>query len=514
MKIEDRLRRVLSDTAEHLALDTDTYEHVLDLGRRRRRLRQLATTLGSAMVVAAVVGLLALGPLRNPAPILSSTTTTSAPITTTTSTDSATGAAIPATEGVIVATPEKGILIEGFDGTMSQLTSDLYYEAIAWVISDGAGGIVFQHEVTPLPWTQGTVLRLPAGAANPVPLITPEPGTYIRPLDTDAGLVLYRVDSGGTSEVRTIDPGTNVIHTFIPPTEFLIGASADDGAIVAAFGGDCPGFKIFRPDGSSETPAWDAGTCQIGFINDLAFSGGYLYTIEDSEGRNLVRRDFATGETSTTPIGDAWSVAALADGTVAFGGSEIVVGTFESGRFAETSRVPASNSFTLAALEGFPAGATLGSGTGELPCNPIDVPPVSPQGLPEAVERMRAQIFDMAASCDMEGLAEIARADGTAFSFGGETDPLRSWIRSARNGFDVMSWIVRLFNSVPAIDEVGTYAWPAVHATNSEEDWQALSGLLTAAEFEQYSFARDSGWLGLRIGIAEDGTWRFVVAGD
>jgi hypothetical protein len=120
----------------------------------------------------------------------------------------------------------------------------------------------------------------------------------------------------------------------------------------------------------------------------------------------------------------------------------------------------------------------------------------------------------MAATCDLEGMAEIAMADGTVFSFGSGADPLRSWIRSARNGFDVMAWTVRLFNADPAIDPVGTYAWPAVHATGSDEDWNALSGILTAAEFEQYSQYRDSGWLGLRIGIAEDGTWRYIVAGD
>jgi hypothetical protein len=130
------------------------------------------------------------------------------------------------------------------------------------------------------------------------------------------------------------------------------------------------------------------------------------------------------------------------------------------------------------------------------------------------VEDRRRLLFEMAARCDLEGLAEIASADGTVFSYGIESDPLRSWIRSARNGFDVMEWMVRLFNAAPAIDEVGTYAWPAVHATGSDEDWTALSGILTSAEYEQYSQFRDSGWLGLRIGIAEDGTWRYVVAGD
>ena len=513
MKIEDRLRRELNDTAEHLALDQDTYEQVLDLGRRRRRIRQLAVAAGGAMIVTVIVGVLALRPAFAPGPIVaSSTTTTTSTVTTTTPI----GNPIPGTEGVLLAIPEQGIVISGFDGTTGALTSDPYYESIAWVISDGAGGIIFQHDVTPLPWAQGAILHLPAGGSDPTVLVGPDPGTYIRPLDTDSGLLLYRVDSGGSSEVRTIDLESKSIETIVPGTEFLIGASAEDGVVVYALGGDCPSLEVVGLDGSAlQIPSLDtAPECQIGFINDLAFRGGYVYTVEDGDGRNLVQRELATGENASTPIGDAWSVAALPDGTVAVGGAEVIVGRFASGVFTETSRMEGGANFTLAQLDGYPADVTLGSGSGGLPCSPMELPPVSPQGLPQAVEDKRSLIFQMAAACDLEGLAEIALADGTAFTFGGETDPLRSWVRSARNGFDVMVWIVRLFNAVPAVDEVGTYAWPAVHATNSDEDWQLLSGILTAAEFEQYSQYRDSGWLGLRIGIAEDGTWRYVVAGD
>jgi hypothetical protein len=199
---------------------------------------------------------------------------------------------------------------------------------------------------------------------------------------------------------------------------------------------------------------------------------------------------------------------------VAVGGTEIVVGSFDGEAFVETTRLGAASTFTLGAVDGFPAGATLGSGTGELPCTPMRLTPPPAQGLPPAVEAARVQIFEMAASCDMAGLSELALAHGTAFTYGGETDPLRSWVRSARNGFDVMGWIVRIFNSTPAADETETYAWPAVHVTNSDEDWDELSGILSAAEFEQYSQYREGGWLGLRVGIGVDGTWRYVIAGD
>ena len=516
MKIEDRLRKELSDTAEHLALDVDTYEHVLDLGRRRRRFHQLAAAAGTAALIGSVVVVLAVVSPGPPAPIVSPSTTTTTGEAVTTTAPAANTNAIPALEGVLMATPDEGIVLIGAEGTTGRLTSDLYYESIAWVISDGAGGIVFQHEVTPLPWAQGTILHLPAAASHPIEVIGPDPGTYLRPLDIDRGLLIYRVDSGGSSEVRAIDLVTQAVRQVIPSTEFLIGASADEGVVVSAYGGDCPSLEFFSLDGTAVAPPpaeWS--DCQIRFVNDIAFSRGFVYTIEDGEGRNLVRRALATGETASSPVGDAWSLATLPDGTVAAGGTAIVVGRFEGDVFVETSRVPgAHTSFTLASVGGFPADATLGSGSDQLPCTPMDLPPVSPQGLPQAVEDKRRLIFEMAASCDLEGLANMALSEGTVFSYGAESDPLRSWVRSARDGFDVMAWIVRLFNAAPAIDDARTYAWPAVHATDSEADWQALSGILSAAEFEQYSLYRDSGWLGLRIGIAEDGTWRYVVAGD
>ena len=64
------------------------------------------------------------------------------------------------------------------------------------------------------------------------------------------------------------------------------------------------------------------------------------------------------------------------------------------------------------------------------------------------------------------------------------------WLR--RHGMDCA-----YFQFLPGLDQAGTYAWPAVHATGSDVDWDALSGILTSAEFEQYSAFRESGWLGL-----------------
>ncbi len=77
-----------------------------------------------------------------------------------------------------------------------------------------------------------------------------------------------------------------------------------------------------------------------------------------------------------------------------------------------------------------------------------------------------------------------------------------------------MPMTVRILNVPPVLDG-DTYAWPGVFVTNSEEDWQQLSGVLSAAEFEQMNQFRDPvmGYLGLRVGITTDGRLSYLIAG-
>jgi hypothetical protein len=508
VKLEDRLRRELHDTAEHLIISPDKYEEVVRVGRRRRRAllaSGVAGTVAIGAIMAVAFTLRSISPERvaATAPTTIPAIDTTAPVVTT-----------PAVgQAVVVARPD-GISVEGLTGDNVVLESDLYYEGISWVISDGAGGLIYQHDVTPLPWIQGTIMRLPAGASKPHDLVSPPGGGYLRPLDVDKGILLYRQDVMAISEVIGLDLATGQTHVVVPATEHLIGASVEAGEVVAVLGGECSRFVHYGIDGSQLAgPGWDDGKCLSTSINDVAFTGQYLFTLEDSEGRQLVRRDFATGERRAFALKDGWQIAASSDGTVAIGGTEVRVGRFDRDAFEQSLVTANANSFALAELSGFGDNATLGSNQGELPCTPLDVGEPESQDLPELVERRRMELFSLAATCDMETLATIARVDGISFTFGGENDPLRSWIRSARYGYDVMTWMVRIFNSAPALDTNGNYVWPAVHVTNDEQGWQELSGIFAAAEFEQYYSMRESGYMGLRIGIAPDGTWLYAIAG-
>ncbi|MGQ0848425.1 MAG: hypothetical protein ACT4OP_04800 [Actinomycetota bacterium] len=499
MKLEERLRRQLTDTAEHLIISPGAYEETIRRGKRRRWAVVTSTVAGTVAVGAVVLGLVS---FRPPAPIAPSATTT-------------TGVPAPVEiAGVAVAGPE-GVTVLSYDGQQVDLASDANYEGIAWVVGDGIGGLIFTHEVTPLPWPQGSIMRLRAGATAPLVIVAAKAGEHLRPLAVEQGLLLYRHDLEGVSRILTFDLSTGSTTEVVPPSERLVAASAASGLVVVAFGGDCGRLAYHHLDGTdAPVPPWDGGGCLPASLNDLAFTGEHLYTLEDSDIRRLVRRDFSTGESLAIEAGDAWAVDALPDGTVALGGAEVVVGRVNSERFDPIVRVPSANSFDLVTVGAFGENATLGSGLGELPCNPLDLPAPGPQGLPSAVETRRAELFTLAADCQMEHLAEIARAEATAFSFGGETDPLRSWIRSARLGFDVMTMMVRIFGATPVQGADGVYAWPAVHVTNAETDWQELSGILSAAEYEQLHGLADSGYLGLRIGIAPDGDWEYVIAGD
>jgi hypothetical protein len=416
---------------------------------------------------------------------------------------------------VVTAGPDGIAIHDIVTGGVSTLVSDPYYETISWVVDDGAGGLVFAHEITPLPWAQGSIMWLPAGEEQPRPLLAPGPGELMVPLEMIDGeqTLILRYDTLNGSEIRALDLNTSASYPVVPATNLMIDAAVDSGVVVLVTGGDCNSVEFhFVTGGRYEDFSPLEGEC-LPSINAVGMAGGFLYTIEDSaSGRELVVRHLASGETvDTTGMGDAWDLQVASDGTVAYGGRTITVGRFHEGTFDPLFEAPNGNTFTLAGSLAV-GGASLGSGETGLPCTPLDPSQaLAPQDLPTAVEATRQRLYGMAATCDLEGLAALAVADGTAFTFGDTEDPLRSWIRSARHGHDVASWIVRILNTEPALDENG-FAWPAVFLTNSEEDWQAVSGILTAAEYEQ---ARAYGsYAFFRIVIDSDGRWAVAIAGD
>jgi hypothetical protein len=78
---------------------------------------------------------------------------------------------------------------------------------------------------------------------------------------------------------------------------------------------------------------------------------------------------------------------------------------------------------------------------------------------------------------------------------------------SGESPIEILARILRL----PYTLAVGTYVWPFAYDKSEEELTDYERELL--GDLAVYSGA-GSGYLGWRVGIAPDGTWRFFIAGD
>ncbi|HUO46294.1 MAG TPA: hypothetical protein VM470_05630 [Acidimicrobiia bacterium] len=514
MKIEDRLRQELHDTAEHLLVRPDDLERVMRIGRRRKRLTTAGGLAGSLVAVVGVIALASLGPETTP-PVGTAPSTLPSPSTT--ATTAPPGPSLAESKGVVAAGPAGISLLDFASGEATVLASDPGYETISWALSDGAGGLVFVHEITPLPWEQGSIMWLPAGATDPVPLIAPGLGERMIPVDMiDGALTLiFTYEHRDGSELRTLDLQNPSTEPLLTPTEPLQAVAVDGEVMAVVTGTDCLQVDFYN--------AFGGGPIDVGFqsagclppTNGIGMAGGFLYSLETGAGTTeLVVRHLGTGATvDAIDAGNAWQISVGADGVVAFGGETVTVGRFSEGTFEELHQLPAAGTIALTSQLSVAAAATLGSGDASLPCLPMtDLPPLAPQNLPPEVELTRQKLYNLAASCDLTGLAEAAAENGTSLGFGEIGDPLAYLIANARRGFDVANWITRMLNAEPAQREDGGYAWPAVFVTGSEADWEAVSGILTAAEYEQLRQTDD--YLGFRVGIDGDGRWGFALAGD
>lgn len=183
----------------------------------------------------------------------------------------------------------------------------------------------------------------------------------------------------------------------------------------------------------------------------------------------------------------------------------------------------------------------LGTPT-EAPATPTDGPPVTgdcsaagltpelrDQEIPPAVEETRALLAELAVACDLEELAALAAADQTTISYGLPDDAAAYWEQVEDEGDPALRMLRVLLETDPFVQtfesaDMTIATWPALaaldpnvpeHADRMEgaiEDVVA-TGLYTREEVDEI-LSHGSGWLGWRVGITDDGTWAFFVAGD
>jgi len=168
--------------------------------------------------------------------------------------------------------------------------------------------------------------------------------------------------------------------------------------------------------------------------------------------------------------------------------------------------MPASGETTTTATSAGCSGATAAPDL-------VDQP-----GLPVAIAEMREAVFAAAVTCDWPTLASLLGSE-FSYTFGIDTDPIAYWQEREAAGEPVLYYLAELLNRPFGIQAAGDqtyYAWPSAFVTEwsavSSADREALRPLYDDDDFA--GFAEFGGYFGYRIGILDDGTWVYFIAGD
>ena len=141
-------------------------------------------------------------------------------------------------------------------------------------------------------------------------------------------------------------------------------------------------------------------------------------------------------------------------------------------------------------------------------------------GLPDAVNAKRADVFSTAVSCDYAALAGLASDSGFTYSFGGGDDPAGFFADQEFRGTPLMRYLVATLNMSYSVienpDGSDIYTWPGAFAF----EWDATTEAQRAEIADLYGddaldgYAEFGAFIGWRVGIDENGEWVFFVAGD
>ena len=145
--------------------------------------------------------------------------------------------------------------------------------------------------------------------------------------------------------------------------------------------------------------------------------------------------------------------------------------------------------------------------------------PPEQEGLPPAVAEARRAIAEAAIACDYEALEALAATDFSSSFGGGGVENIRQW--EGDGTYPATALLVELFGTLYAYEDYEGlprhYYWPSAFVYDSWDeippaDMEALLSVYTQEELDDAAgFGSYALW---RIGITEDGEWRFFIAGD
>lgn len=185
----------------------------------------------------------------------------------------------------------------------------------------------------------------------------------------------------------------------------------------------------------------------------------------------------------------------------------------------DTTTSATSPATTVPAVTSTLPAETTTSGAPEANCSAAGLAmPPDQEGLPEPVAAMRRAISEAAIACDFAALEELAGPDLVTSFGGGGFENITLW---EEQGEGQLGTLVRLFDTPFGSEDYEDlprhYYWPSAFVYDTWEeippaDVDALRTIYTDEELREIAaFGSYAGW---RIGITEDGDWRFFVAGD
>jgi hypothetical protein len=157
-------------------------------------------------------------------------------------------------------------------------------------------------------------------------------------------------------------------------------------------------------------------------------------------------------------------------------------------------------------------------------CSARDLPaePEAQRGLPEPVQATRREIYVAALRCDFDALEELVPEEGFTYSFGGGGDAAGFWRRAElQDDRDPpMRYLAELLQrpyGTRQVQGAPQYSWPSAFTYDDwadvpQRDRRALEPLYDEEDFA--GFQQFGAYVGYRVVIAADGTWRAFVAGD
>lgn len=135
--------------------------------------------------------------------------------------------------------------------------------------------------------------------------------------------------------------------------------------------------------------------------------------------------------------------------------------------------------------------------------------------LPQAVQNKRKAIIEATEKKDYKKLSDLA-GNNFSYSFGGDYEGgFETWIKYLEKNENPFQNI-RTILEQPFAKQGNIYVWPGYFLKNSdqwsEEDLKQMRKIEDEEAIENWR--KFGGYIGYRIGIRDDGTWLFYIAGD